>query len=58
MTDCLARYGAPFEIHTFEEGEHGGALFNAGDREAPYYENTSKWAETAVGWLKMKEFCG
>ena len=58
FASCLARYGVPFEIHTFEEGEHGGALFNGGDREAPYYEHTSKWAEIAAGWLKMRGFCG
>ncbi|HJC23717.1 MAG TPA: alpha/beta hydrolase [Candidatus Eisenbergiella merdavium] len=52
----LARYGVPFEIHTFEQGEHGGALFNGKDPEAPFVEHTSKWAEIAADWLKMRDF--
>ena len=46
----LAVHGVPFEIHTFEEGPHGGALFNGKD-ETPDVPHTALWAEIAADWL-------
>lgn len=51
----LASYGVPYEIHTFEEGAHGGGLYNGKDN-TPDVPHTSRWAMLAVEWLEGKGF--
>lgn len=53
----LANRGIPFEVHTFESGPHGGALYNGADEDTPYFPHTSMWASIAADWLKMHGFC-
>lgn len=51
----LANFGIPFEIHTFERGAHGGALYNGKD-ETPDEPHTALWAPVAADWLLMRGF--
>ena len=51
----LANFGIPFEIHTFERGAHGGALYNGRD-ETPDEPHTALWAPVAADWLLMRGF--
>ena len=46
----LAVHGVPYEIHTFEEGNHGGALYNGKDG-TPDVPHTALWAGIAADWL-------
>ncbi|MBQ7838996.1 MAG: alpha/beta hydrolase [Lachnospiraceae bacterium] len=52
----LANRGIPFEVHTFESGPHGGALYDGQDEDTPYYPHTAMWAPIAADWLKMHGF--
>lgn len=52
----LANYGVPYEIHTFEDGPHGGALYDGSCEDSPLFEHTSRWAELAAEWLVMRGF--
>lgn len=52
----LAVHGVPYEIHTFEEGPHGGGLYNGKD-ETPDLPHTAMWASIAADWLKNRGFC-
>ena len=52
----LAVHGVPYEIHTFEDGPHGGGLYNGKD-ETPDVPHTAMWAEIAADWLLNKGFC-
>ena len=51
----LAVHGVPYEIHTFEDGPHGGGLYN-GENETPDIPHTSLWAEIAADWLVRRGF--
>ena len=51
----LAVHGVPFEIHTFEDGPHGGGLYNGKD-ETPDVPHTALWAEIAADWLVRRGF--
>jgi acetyl esterase/lipase len=52
----FARYGIPFEIHTFENGPHGGGLFDGKCMDAPLIPHTARWAGLAAEWLEGKGF--
>ena len=52
----LAVHGVPYEIHTFEEGPHGGGLYD-GKEETPDIPHTAMWASIAADWLKSRGFC-
>ena len=53
----LANRGIVSEVHTFEEGPHGGGLYNGQDEDSPHYPHTMLWAEVAADWLKVnREF--
>lgn len=52
----LANHGVPFEIHTFEEGPHGGALYDGACEDSPSFPHTAMWAELAAQWLKERGF--
>ena len=47
----LAHRGIPYEVHTFAEGIHGGALYD-GRYETPDLPHTARWAELAGEWLE------
>ena len=51
----LAVHGVPYEIHTFEDGPHGGGLYNGKD-ETPDIPHTAMWAEIAADWLLKKGY--
>lgn len=51
----LAVHGVPYEIHTFEEGPHGGALYNGQD-ETPDIPHTAMWADIAADWLLTRGY--
>ena len=51
----LAVHGVPYEIHTFEEGPHGGALYNGRD-DTPDIPHTAMWADIAADWLLSRGF--
>ena len=51
----LAGRGVPYELHTFGEGPHGGALYN-GEDETPLFKHTSRWAPLAAEWLEEQGF--
>ena len=51
----LALHGVPYEIHTFEDGPHGGGLYNGRD-ETPDVPHTALWAEIAADWLIKRGF--
>lgn len=52
----LANYGVPYELHTFEQGPHGGALFDGKFEGTPLIPHTARWAELAAEWLEGKGF--
>lgn len=52
----LASRGVPYEIHTFEEGPHGGGLYDGACEDSPSFPHTSRWAELAAEWLVGKGF--
>ncbi len=51
----LAVHGVPYEIHTFEDGPHGGGLYNGKD-ETPDLPHTAMWALIASDWLKSRGY--
>ncbi len=51
----LAVHGVPYEIHTFEDGPHGGGLYN-GEDETPDIPHTAMWAQLAADWLKRRGY--
>lgn len=51
----LAVHGVPYEIHTFEDGPHGGGLYNGKD-ETPDVPHTAMWAELAADWLLRRGY--
>ena len=51
----LAVHGVPYEIHTFEDGPHGGGLYNGKD-ETPDEPHTALWAPIAADWLLRKGY--
>ena len=51
----LAMNGVPYEIHTFEDGPHGGGLYNGRD-ETPDEPHTALWSTLAADWLKHRGF--
>ena len=52
----LANKGIPYEVHTFEEGPHGCALYDGKDPDSPLFAHTAMWAEIAYDWLKNRGF--
>ena len=52
----LANKGVPYEIHTFEDGPHGGALYDGNHPDSPLFPHTAMWAEIAADWLKSRGF--
>ncbi len=52
----LANKGVPYEIHTFEEGPHGGGLYDGACEDSPSFKHTSRWAMLAAEWLEGKGF--
>lgn len=52
----LANKGIPYEIHTFEDGPHGAALYDGKDPDSPYFPHTVLWADIAADWLKNRGF--
>lgn len=54
----LANRGIPHEVHMFEDGPHGGGLYDGNHEDSPLYAHTSMWASVAADWLKMKGFDG
>lgn len=52
----LACNGVPYELHTFEEGPHGGALYDGKHEDSPYFPHTARWASLALEWLEDKGF--
>ena len=53
---ALASRGVPFEIHTFEQGDHGWGLYDGGDPDSPLVPHTKLWGEIAADWLVMRGF--
>lgn len=51
----LAHRGIPYEVHTFAEGRHGGALYD-GRNDTPDIPHTARWAELAGEWLEAQGF--
>lgn len=51
----LAVHGVSYEIHTFENGAHGGGLYN-GEDETPDEPHTAMWSELAADWLLRRGF--
>ena len=51
----LAHRGISYEVHTFTNGPHGGALYNGLD-DTPKFDHTAKWADLAASWLKEQDF--
>ena len=52
----LACKGVPYEIHTFEDGPHGGALYDGKCEDSPLFKHTAQWAPLAAEWLEGKGF--
>lgn len=48
----FAERGIPYEVHTFVEGPHGGALYDGNHEDSPSFPHTAHWAELAAEWLK------
>lgn len=51
----LAVHGVPYEIHTFEDGPHGGGMYN-GLEETPDEPHTALWPMIAADWLLHKGY--
>ncbi len=56
MANALADAGVPFEVHVFEEGDHGLALADQSTSVARSQidPNVSKWAGLAEAWLNKR----
>lgn len=56
MAHALADHNIPFELHIFEEGQHGLALSTQATAEAKsqIYPDASKWADLAGCWLEKR----
>lgn len=52
----LACKGVPYELHTFEDGPHGGGLYDGKCEDSPYFGHTMQWALLAAEWLEEKGF--
>ncbi len=55
LADAYAKNKIPFELHIFEEGEHGMAVSNeitAGDNATWNNAHNAKWVELAAEWMK------
>ena len=52
----LACNGGPYELYTFEEGPHGGSLYDGKHEDSPYFPHTARWASLALEWLEDKGF--
>ena len=46
----LTEMGIPFEVHLFENGGHGGGLYDGGE-DSPFDAHTSRWSDAAISWL-------
>lgn len=56
MAAELSGRGIPYVMHLFRDGPHGGALYNGGSGDTPYFPHTAKWAELATDWLHDLDF--
>jgi acetyl esterase/lipase len=56
LADALARAGVPFEVHIFEDGDHGLSLADQTTAVAKTQIDTdaAKWASLAEAWLKKR----
>ncbi len=56
MSTALANAGVPFEVHVFEEGDHGLSLGDqsSATAKAQIDPNVSKWAGLAEAWLAKR----
>ena len=55
LGSALADFGIPFEVHTFQDGPHGGGLYNGADSNGFDFPHTARWAGLCAEWL---EGCG
>lgn len=54
MAEALYEHDVPFEVHVFEEGQHGMSVGNnapGGDLENSQYPNVDMWVPMCVNWL-------
>lgn len=56
MANALAEKGIPFEVHVFENGQHGLSLADQASAEAKEQINpdVAEWMELAGTWLKKR----
>ncbi|MGC9468000.1 MAG: alpha/beta hydrolase [Anaerolineae bacterium] len=56
MADALARARVPFEVHIFEEGEHGLSLADQSTASSRMQvdADVSKWVELVEAWLQKR----
>lgn len=56
MAHALAEYKVPFELHIFEEGEHGLSLATqaCAVAQSQIDEDAAKWVSLAAEWLKKR----
>lgn len=52
----LAKHGVPFDLHVFEQGNHGLALCDETTEGEPGHVNphAGHWVELAFSWLKLR----
>ncbi len=54
MAEALYENNIPFEVHVFQEGQHGMSAGNnapGGDIENSQYPNVDMWVPMCVNWL-------
>jgi acetyl esterase/lipase len=56
MATALAQAGVPFEVHVFEEGQHGLALADQATCGSllEFNPDAAKWVDLAGAWLKKR----
>ncbi|MFS0724250.1 alpha/beta hydrolase [Paenibacillus sp. 1P07SE] len=52
----LAKHGVPFDLHIFEQGDHGLALGDETSARGPEHINAhaARWVDLAFSWLKLR----
>lgn len=56
MAAELSSRGTPFVMHLFQDGPHGGGLYDGENEDSPAFPHTAKWAELATDWLHDLDF--
>lgn len=56
MAAELSGRGIPFVMHLFQDGPHGGGLYDGKNEDSPVFLHTAKWAELAADWLHDQDF--